>query len=242
MAKQDTKKAAKPSKAPPKTQPQAKGGGTEKRGPLKIEGEGRKFPPSQAGLRMRGRYKDQVVPAMMQEFGWTNTLQVPKLQKVVINIGIGDGSKDIKQIENAMEDLAAITGQRPVITRAKKSVAAYKIRTGMPIGTMVTLRGGAMYDFLDKLFNVALPRVRDFQGLPANAFDTRGNYTLGVREQIVFPEIEYDKVSRIRGMDITIVTTAQDDVAARRLLELLGMPMRKQRVAKAAAATAVATA
>ncbi|HYE77576.1 MAG TPA: 50S ribosomal protein L5 [bacterium] len=192
-------------------------------------------------MRLRTRYKEQVVPAMMAEFGWTNIHQVPKLQKVVINIGIGEGSKDIKQIENAMEDLAAITGQRPVITRAKKSVAAYKIRTGMPIGTMVTLRGGAMYDFLDKLFNVALPRVRDFQGLPPNAFDTRGNYTMGVREQIVFPEIEYDKVSRIRGMDITIVTSAQDDVAAKRLLELLGMPMRKPRPTKATAtATAVA--
>jgi len=200
----------------------------------KIEGDGPQYAPSQAGLRMRQRMQDIVIPTMKQEFGWTNVHQVPKILKVVVNIGIGEGSKDIKQIESAMEELAAITGQRPVITRARKSVAAYKIREGMPIGTMVTLRGGGMYDFLDKLFNIALPRVRDFQGLNPNAFDTRGNYTMGLREQIVFPEIDYDKVTRVRGMDITIVTSAKDDVAARRLLELLGLPLRKPRAAKAA--------
>ncbi|MEO7993000.1 MAG: 50S ribosomal protein L5 [bacterium] len=181
---------------------------------------------------MRTRYREQVIPAMMQEFGWTNRHQVPQLTKVIINIGIGEGSKELKLIEHAMVDIAAITGQRPVITRARKSVAAYKIREGMPIGTMVTLRAGTMLDFLDKLFNIALPRVRDFQGLNPNGFDTRGNYTMGLKEQIVFPEIEYDRVSKVRGMDITIVTTAPDDVSARRLLELLGMPLRKPRPVK----------
>lgn len=204
------------------------------KGGARIEGDGPQFAPSQAGLRMRQRMQEIVIPTMKQEFGWTNVHQVPKILKVVVNIGIGEGSKDIKQIESAMEELAAITGQRPVITRARKSVAAYKIREGMPIGTMVTLRGGGMYDFLDKLFNIALPRVRDFQGLNPNAFDTRGNYTMGLREQIVFPEIDYDKITRVRGMDITIVTSARDDVAARRLLELLGLPLRKPRAAKAA--------
>lgn len=227
--------------------PAGKGGGasqmqapgkTKVQGGASIKGEGPQFLPSEAGVRFRARMKEVVIPTMLQEFGWTNIHQVPAVEKVVINIGLGEGSKDLKLIEAAMEDLAAITGQRPVITRARKSVAAYKIRTGMPIGTMVTLRGGRMYDFLDKLFNIALPRVRDFQGLNANAFDTRGNYTLGIREQLVFPEIDYDKVSRVRGMDITIVTTAQDDVAARRLLELLGLPLRKPRAAKSAAAQA----
>jgi len=203
---------------------------------VKIEGEGRTFKPAEAGTRLRERMKEIVIPTMKQEFGWENLHQVPKISKVVVNIGIGEGSKDIKLIEQSMVELAAITGQRPVMTRARKSVAAYKIREGMPIGTMVTLRGGTMYDFLDKLFNIALPRVRDFQGLNPNGFDTRGNYTMGLREQIVFPEIDYDKVTRVRGMDITIVTTAGDDVAARRLLELLGLPLRKPKVQKVAVA------
>ena len=228
-------------KGAPKGAPKGGGGAVSQGAPkikganVKIEGKGRQFAPSAAGLRMRTRLKDIVIPTMMQEFGWTNRHQVPLVSKVVINIGVGDGSKDIKLIESAMEDLAAITGQRPVVTRARKSVAAYKLRAGMPIGTMVTLRGGSMYDFLDKLFNIALPRVRDFQGLNPNGFDTRGNYTMGLREQIVFPEIDYDKVTRVRGMDITIVTTAADDVAARRLLDLLGMPLRKPRAPKPAA-------
>lgn len=192
----------------------------------RIEGDGPQFAPSQAGLRMRQRMQEVVIPTMKQEFGWTNVHQVPKILKVVVNIGIGEGSKDIKQIESAMEELAAITGQRPVITRARKSVAAYKIREGMPIGTMVTLRGGGMYDFLDKLFNIALPRVRDFQGLNPNAFDTRGNYTMGLREQIVFPEIDYDKIDSIRGMDIVIVTTAKTKEEGLALLKGFDMPFQ----------------
>lgn len=178
--------------------------------------------------RLKKLYFEKVVPEMMKEFGWTNPNQVPRLEKVVLNMGVGEGSRDIKVIEAAMKDLAMITGQRPVITRAKKSVAAYKIRTGMPIGTAVTLRGSLMYHFLDKLFTIALPRVRDFSGLNPNSFDGHGNYTIGIREQIVFPEISYDEISKVRGLDITIVTTAKNDAEARSLLIHLGCPIRSK--------------
>jgi large subunit ribosomal protein L5 len=167
-----------------------------------------------------------VVPALHKEFGYDNLMQVPRLAKVVINIGMGEAIQNAKAMENAVRDLSDITGQRPVVTRAKRSVAAFKLREGMPIGCMVTLRGRRMYDFLDKLVNVALPRLRDFQGVSTDAFDGRGNYTLGIREQLVFPEINYDRIDKVRGMEITVVTTARTDEEGRRLLRLLGMPFR----------------
>ena len=176
--------------------------------------------------RLRDIYREQVVPTMMKEFSYTNVLQVPRLQKIVINVGLGEAISNGRAIEAASKDLATITGQRPVVTKAKKSIAAFKLREGMPIGIMVTLRGDRMYAFLDKLVNAALPRVRDFSGVSEKSFDGRGSYTMGLREQIVFPEIEYDKVDRVRGMQVTIVTNARSDEEARRVLQLLGMPFR----------------
>ncbi|MBE0479738.1 MAG: 50S ribosomal protein L5 [Dehalococcoidia bacterium] len=177
--------------------------------------------------RLRDRYKNEVVPAMMAEMGYSNPMQVPRLRKVVLNIGLGEAIQNPKALEAASGDLVQISGQHPVITRAKKSIAAFKLRTGMAIGVMVTLRGERMYEFLDRLINVTLPRVRDFQGVPRNAFDGRGNYTLGIKEQLVFPEIDYDKVDKVRGLQVSIVTTARTDEEVRRLLELLGMPFSK---------------
>lgn len=176
--------------------------------------------------RLQERYEKDVAPELKKELGFTNPMQIPRLNKVVINIGMGEAIQNAKAMDAAVRDLAAITGQKPVITRAKRSVASFKLREGMPIGTMVTLRGTRMYDFLDKLMNVALPRLRDFQGVSAEAFDGRGNYTLGLREQLVFPEIDYDKIDKIRGMEITIVTTARTDQEGRRLLQMLGMPFK----------------
>jgi len=178
-----------------------------------------------AGLKER--YRQEVVPSLRKEFSYKNPMQVPTVNKVVINIGMGEVIQNSKAMDAAVADLTAITGQRPVITRAKKSVAAFKLREGMPIGCMVTLRGDRMFYFLDKLINVALPRIRDFQGISPEAFDGRGNYTLGLREQLVFPEIDYDKVDKLRGMEISIVTTAHSDQEGRRLLALLGMPFKK---------------
>lgn len=176
--------------------------------------------------RLQDKYRQEVLPALQKEFGFSNVMQVPALHKVVINIGMGEAIQNAKAMDNAVRDLADITGQRPVVTKAKRSVAAFKLREGMPIGCMVTLRGRHMYDFLDKLVNVALPRLRDFQGISADAFDGRGNYTLGIREQLVFPEINYDKIDKVRGMEITVVTTARNDEEGRRLLSLLGMPFK----------------
>ncbi|GHO86737.1 50S ribosomal protein L5 [Dictyobacter formicarum] len=173
------------------------------------------------------RYRQEVVPALQKEFNYENPMQVPGIHKVVVNIGMGEVIQNAKAMDAAVADLAAITGQRPVITRAKKSVAAFKLREGMQIGCMVTLRGARMDYFLDKLLNVALPRIRDFQGISPDAFDGRGNYTLGLREQLVFPEIDYDKIDKLRGMEITIVTTAKTDQEGRRLLALMGMPFKK---------------
>jgi large subunit ribosomal protein L5 len=177
--------------------------------------------------RIKEKYQQEVVPALRKEFNYKNPMQVPAINKVVVNIGMGEVIQNAKAMEAAVSDLAAITGQRPVITRAKRSVAAFKLREGMQIGCMVTLRGERMNQFLDKLINVALPRLRDFQGVSADAFDGRGNYTLGLREQLVFPEIDYDKVDKVRGMEISIVTTAGSDQEGRRLLALLGMPFKK---------------
>lgn len=179
-----------------------------------------------AQSRLRQRYLNEVVPALRKEFGYSNVMQVPTLHKVVLNIGMGEAIQNAKAMDNAVRDLTDITGQRPVITKAKRSVASFKVREGMSIGCMVTLRGRRMYDFLDKLMNVALARLRDFQGVSGDAFDGRGNYTLGIREQLVFPEINYDAIDKVRGMEITIVTSARTDEEGRRLLKLLGMPFK----------------
>lgn len=174
--------------------------------------------------RLKDKFAQEVAPALMEKFGYKNVMEIPKVEKVVVNMGVGEAVGNPKALDAAVGDLTAIVGQRPVVTRAKKSIAAFKIREGMAIGTKVTLRGERMYQFLDKLFNVALPRVRDFRGVSPKAFDGRGNYTLGVKEQLIFPEIDYDKVDKIRGMDIIIVTTAKSDEEARELLRLMGMP------------------
>ena len=174
--------------------------------------------------RLKEKYLNEVAPAMMQKFQYKSVMQIPRLEKVVINMGLGDTKDNAKGLDSAVSELGTITGQKPVITKAKKSVAAFKVRQGMSVGAKVTLRGNKMYEFLDKLFNIALPRVRDFRGVSVNSFDGRGNYSLGIKEQLIFPEIEYDKVDKIRGMDIIFVTTAETDEEARELLRLLGMP------------------
>ena len=177
--------------------------------------------------RLKEKYAKEIVPQLMGEFGYKNVMQVPKLRKIVLNIGLGEATQNPKALEAAENDLAAISGQHPVITRAKKSIASFKLRAGMPIGMMVTLRGRRMYDFFDKLVNVVLARIRDFQGVSRDSFDGEGNYTLGIKEQIVFPEIDYDKVDKLRGLEVTIVTTAASDEEGRSLLESLGMPFRR---------------
>lgn len=176
---------------------------------------------------LKEQYKKEVVPAMMKKFGYKSIMEVPKLDKVVLNVGLGDVKENPKSLEGAISDLTEITGQKPVITKAKKAIAAFKIRAGVNIGAKVTLRNGKMYDFVYKLFNVALPRVRDFRGVSADSFDGRGNYSMGIKEQIIFPEIEYEKIDKIRGMDIIFVTTAKTDEEAKELLTLLGMPFKK---------------
>ncbi len=178
--------------------------------------------------RLKEKYVTEVVPKLMEKFGYENVMQVPRLSKIVLNIGLGEAVQNPKALEAAEKDLATISGQHPVITRAKRSIAAFKIRAGVPVGMMVTLRGKRMYDFFDKLVSVVLPRVRDFQGVPRDSFDGAGNYTLGLKEQIVFPEIEYDKVDKLRGLEISIVTTATSREEGRYLLECLGMPFRKE--------------
>lgn len=175
-------------------------------------------------VRLKDKYLNEVVPAMQQKFNYKNVMEIPKLVKVVVNIGMGEATQNPKAMDGAVADLAMITGQKPIITKAKKSVAAFKVRAGMPIGVKVTLRSTRMYEFTDKLFNVALPRVRDFRGVSGKAFDGRGNYTMGVKEQLMFPEIEYDKIDKLRGMDIVFVTTAKTDEEAKALLTLMGMP------------------
>lgn len=177
--------------------------------------------------RLKEKYRKEVVPSLMERYGYKNIMQVPRLEKVVLNIGLGEAIQNAKALEAAEGDLATISGQHPVITRAKKSIAAFRLREGMPIGLKVTIRGERMYHFLDKLVNAVLPRVREFQGVSTNSFDGRGNYTLGLREQIFFPEVDYDKIDRIRGLEISIATTAKTDEEGRHLLELLGMPFAK---------------
>ena len=178
--------------------------------------------------RLKEKYHKEIVPQLMAEFGYKNVMQVSKIERVVLNIGLGEAVTNPKALEAAEKDLATISGQHPVVTRARKSIASFKIRAGMPIGVMVTLRGRRMYDFVDKLVNVALARVRDFQGISPDSFDGHGNYSLGIKEQIVFPEVDYDKIDKMRGLEITIVTTANSDNEGRRLLELLGMPFSRR--------------
>lgn len=177
--------------------------------------------------RLKEKYQKEVVPALMSKFNYRSVMQAPKLEKIVINMGIGDAVQNSKVLDSAVEELAAISGQKPVVTRAKKSIAGFRLREGMPIGAKVTLRGERMYEFLDKFVSVSLPRVRDFRGISKKSFDGRGNYTLGVKEQLIFPEIDYDKVNKVRGMDIVIVTTANTDEEARELLAQMGMPFQK---------------
>jgi large subunit ribosomal protein L5 len=176
--------------------------------------------------RLREIYKKEVVPTLMKEFKYKSTMQVPKLERIVLNMGLGEAVKEIKVVDAAVRDMAAITGQKPVVTKAKKSIATFKLREGMPIGCMVTLRGDKMYEFFDRFVNFSVPRIRDFKGVSDKSFDGRGNYTIGVKEQIIFPEIEYDKIDKIRGMNITICTTSNTDEEAKALLKSMGLPFR----------------
>jgi large subunit ribosomal protein L5 len=179
--------------------------------------------------RLKQRYKSEIIGELTREFKYSNVMQVPRVQKVTLNIGLGEARENARAVESATADIATISGQKPLVTRAKKAIANFKIRENMPVGVAVTLRGDRMYEFLDRLLNAALPRIRDFHGVPQKAFDGRGNFSLGVREQLIFPEIDYDKVDRIRGMQINIITTAKNDEEGRRLLELMGMPFAKDR-------------
>lgn len=208
----------------PKTEKGAKPEKGDKPGKGKAEASP-SFPRVPA--RLRERFRAEISPALMRQFSYTNRMQVPEIKKVVVNMGLGEAVSNVKVIDTAVAEMAAITGQKPVVTRAKKSEAAFKLRAGMPIGCKVTLRGERMYEFLDRLLSVALPRIRDFRGVPAKSFDGRGNYSLGVREQLIFPEIRYDKVEMTRGMDICIETSARTDEEARALLEQVGFPFRK---------------
>jgi large subunit ribosomal protein L5 len=186
--------------------------------------------------RLKERYRQELVPELQRDLGYQNPMQVPRLEKIVINVGVGDAARDAKALDGALEDLATITGQKPMVTKAKKSIASFKLRTGMSIGAKVTLRGDRMWEFLDRLLATALPRIRDFRGLDPGAFDGRGNYSLGLTEQLVFPEIDYDKIDAVRGMDVTVVTTARDDHEGRALLRALGFPLRGEPAAAAGAA------
>jgi large subunit ribosomal protein L5 len=177
--------------------------------------------------RLREKYREEVVPEMMKEFNYSNIMEVPELKKIVINIGLGEAVSNAKSLEAAVGDLSAITGQKPVVTKAKKSIAAFKLRAGMPIGAMVTLRGPRMYEFLDRFVSITLPRIRDFRGVSPNSFDGRGNYTMGLSEQISFPEIDFDRIDKTRGLEMSFVTTAKNDVEGQRLLALLGMPFAR---------------
>jgi len=215
-AKPEAKKEQKGAKGAP--QPEAK----EKKGAAG------KRPKSATLPRLKERYRKEILPTLMREFGYQNVMQAPHVQKVVVNIGVGEAIGNAKALDGAVKDLTAIAGQKPFVRKAKKSIATFKLREGMPIGLMVTLRGDTMYYFLDRLMNIALPRTRDFRGVPRDAFDGRGNYTLGVREQLIFPEIDYDTIDKVRGMEVSIVTSAKNDEEGRRLLQLMGMPFRAQ--------------
>lgn len=219
MAKPE--QAAKPDAKP---QQKAKGAPQQDKGPKGAEKRAKSTLPP----RLKDQYRKEIVPALVREFGYKNVMQAPRVQKIVVNIGVGEAVGNAKAIDGAVKDMTLITGQKPWVRKAKKSIATFKVREGMPIGVMVTLRGDNMYYFLDRLVNVALPRTRDFRGVPRDAFDGRGNYTLGLREQLIFPEIDYDTIDKVRGMEVSIVTSAKTDEEGRRLLQLLGMPFRAQ--------------
>jgi large subunit ribosomal protein L5 len=223
----DEKKAKQPA-----AKDAAKGGAPKDTAP-KGDGKGKKDAPKQPPAvrippRLAERYRKEIAPTLIKEFNYSNVMQVPHVQKVVVNIGLGEALSNAKAMDAAVKDLTIITGQKPLVRKAKKSIATFKLREGNAIGVKVTLRGERMYWFLDRLMNAALPRVRDFRGVPRDAFDGRGNYTLGLREQLIFPEIDYDTIDKLRGMEITIVTSAKNDEEARRLLQLMGMPFRQK--------------
>lgn len=225
MAKQDTKKSGTPAKGGAKggAKPTQQGKGKEAPGGVVFGGIEEKG----VAPRLRDRYKSEVIPALREQFTYDNVMEVPRVLKVVVNMGVGEALQDAKTLDHAVREMAIISGQKPLVTKARKSIAAFKLREGNPIGCKVTLRGTRMWEFLDRLFSVALPRIRDFQGLPSKSLDGRGNYTLGLRDQTIFPEIGIDTIDRVRGMDITIVTTARTDEEARALLMKLGLPLRK---------------
>ena len=228
MAKDNEKPESKPAKQPKQEKQQ----GGKKAAPAAAAPErgGKPERPKlnwAAADRLREKYKKEVVPSLMKEFGMTNVMAVPRLEKVVVNMGVGEATQNAKVLDPAVAELAQITGQKPIVTKAKKSIAAFKVREGQSIGAMVTLRGGRMYEFLDRLMNIALPRVRDFKGVSTKSFDGRGNYTLGLHDQLIFPEIDYSKIEKMKGMNVTIVTTAKSDDQARSLLKLMGMPFRQ---------------
>ena len=185
-------------------------------------------PKSAVPPRLKERYRKEILPTLVREFGYSNVMQAPKIEKIVVNIGVGEAIGNAKAMDGAVKDMTLITGQKPLVVKAKKSIATFKLREGMPIGVKVTLRGDNMYYFLDRLMNIALPRQRDFRGVPRDAFDGRGNYTLGLREQLVWPEVDYDTIDKVRGMEVTIVTSGKTDDEARRLLQLMGMPFKAQ--------------
>jgi large subunit ribosomal protein L5 len=217
--------AKRPAKSAPESKPVAEAAAQEPAAQPKARGaNGGYRKPEYHGLRQR--YHDEVVPSLRREFSYANPMQVPRLEKVVVNIGLGEAIQNAKALDAAVGDLATITGQKPIVTRAKRSIAQFKLRTGMPIGAKVTLRGQRMYDFLERTMNLALPRIRDFRGIPTRSFDGRGNFSLGLREQLVYPEIDYDKIDRLRGLEVSIVTTARTDEEGRMLLQLLGMPFQ----------------
>jgi len=227
MAEKEKKPQA-PGKGGKPQQGQSKKGGKQAAEPVQEQKSGRPKLNNAASARLRTRYFEQVRPALMKELNLTNPMAAPRLEKITVNMGVGEATQNSKVMDPAVAELAQITGQKPIVTKAKKSIAAFKVREGMPIGAMVTLRGDRMYEFLDRLVNVALPRVRDFRGVSTKSFDGRGNYTLGVRDQLIFPEIDYSKVEKMKGMNITIVTTAKTDDEARALLRQMGMPFRAQ--------------
>jgi large subunit ribosomal protein L5 len=222
----DEKKPTRARRAATNAEPASKAAADGRSAQARRGGNGRAAftPPTYAGLRRR--YHDEVVPALQREFSYANPMQVPRLEKVVVNIGLGEAIANAKALDAAVGDLTTVTGQKPIVTRAKRSIAQFRLRTGMPIGAKVTLRGDRMYDFLERTLALALPRIRDFRGIPTRSFDGRGNFSLGLREQLVYPEIDYDRIDRLRGLEISIVTTAKSDEEGRKLLELLGMPFQ----------------
>lgn len=224
QGKPEAKKEKEQKGTPPK-------GGEPKGAAPKGDGKGAKeIKPAKpaAPPRLKDRYRKDIIPTLMREFGYRNLMQVPRLEKVVVNIGVGEAIGNAKALDAAVKDMTAITGQKPLVMKARKSIATFKLREGMPIGIKTTLRGDRMYHFLDRLMNIALPRTRDFRGVPRDAFDGRGNYTLGLREQLIWPEIDYDQIDKVRGMEVSIVTSAKTDDEGRRLLQLLGMPFKAQ--------------